>query len=129
VTLLLLVTARLDEVGGELTHKGEKSHRLRMHRRNAGIPGEVRRIEGKNVCDAVDVHGRSQSSVIYLNAAHTMYHHEMTPLDMDRGAIRQKGKDALNKPRAAVRLSKGEAKAAPRRDRSRAHVPELDKVL
>ena len=53
-----------------------------MDRSDPGISCKIAIIERDDVGDAMNAHGRNQTSVVYLNAHHRVRHDEPTPLGM-----------------------------------------------
>lgn len=59
-----------------------------MHDRDTGIAREVANIQGKQVCDPVDVHRGDQPSVVHLRSRDRVSQDQSPPLRMNEFVVR-----------------------------------------
>ena len=80
-----------------------------MDRFNAGIPGEVPRIESKNPSHAVHMHGRYDPGIVNLRARDCEIDEQPVPFPMNFITIRQKLKAGFYIDCPAIRLDRRNA--------------------
>jgi hypothetical protein len=92
---------------------------------DAWIAGEVFRVKGQEVGNAVDVHRGDKSSILHLHTRDRVPDEELSPLVIRGHAIGEETEIALDHPDPAFGRSGRKPKAATGRRWARAHTPKL----
>jgi hypothetical protein len=95
---------------------------------NPGVAGEVVHVEGENVFDAVNDHGRNQPGVVGRLSANSVCSNEAAPFGIDGIRIRESENRRLDAGQHSLSLAWCEAEPVVL-NRSSSNRPEFDQVL